>query len=86
MNNYSDFKLVNVGSGSDISIIYTARLIAKAVGFEGSIGTAPTKPAGSPRKLMDCSKLFSMGWQPHVGLEEGLAASYQWFCHTGGRA
>jgi GDP-L-fucose synthase len=86
LENYSDFEHVNVGSGSDISIIDTARLIAKAVGFEGSIDTDPTKPDGTPRKLMDCSKLFSMGWQPRVGLEEGLAASYQWFCHTGGRA
>lgn len=86
LENYSDFEHVNVGCGSDISIFDTARLIAKAVGFEGSIDTDPTKPDGTPRKLMDCSKLSSMGWQPRVGLEEGLAASYQWFCNAGGRA
>ena len=86
LENYSDFEHVNVGCGSDISIIDTARLIASAVGFEGSIDTDSTKPDGTPRKLMDCSKLFSMGWQPRVGLEEGLDASYQWFCHAGGQA
>ena len=86
MENYSDFEHVNVGCGSDINIIDTARLIARAVGFEGRIDTDPTKPDGTPRKLMDCSKLFNMGWKPRVGLEEGLAASYQWFCHAGWQA
>ena len=86
LENYSDFEHVNVGYGSDISIIDTARLIARAVGFEGRIDTDPTKPDGTPRKLMDCSKLFNMGWKPRVGLEEGLAASYQWFCHAGWQA
>jgi len=86
LENYSDFGHVNVGCGSDISIIDTARLIARTVGFEGRIDTDSTKPDGTPRKLMDSSKLFSMGWKPRMSLEEGLAASYQWFCHTGGQA
>ncbi len=86
LENYSDFEHVNVGCGSDIRIIEVARLIARVVGFEGSIDTDPTKPDGTPRKLMDCSKLFSIGWQPRVDLEEGLAASYQWFCHAGWQA
>jgi len=86
MENYSDFEHVNVGCGSDISIIDTARLIAKVVDFEGEINTDATKPDGTPRKLMDCSKLFNMGWQPRVDLEEGLAISYQWFCNTGEQA
>lgn len=87
MANYSHFEHVNVGCGSDISIIDTARLIAKAVGFEGRIDTDPTKPDGTPRKLMDCSKLFSMGWQPRVGLEYGLRDAYNDFLqnqHTRG--
>ena len=79
MENYSDFEHVNVGCGSDISIIDTARLIAEAVGFEGRIDTDPTKPDGTPRKLMDCSKLFSMGWQPRVALKEGLRDAYNDF-------
>ncbi len=87
LENYSDFEHVNVGCGSDISIIDTARLIARAVGFEGRIDTDPTKPDGTPRKLMDCSKLFSMGWQPRVDLEEGLRDAYNDFLqnqHTRG--
>ena len=86
LKNYSDFEHVNVGCGVEHTIMDTARMVARVVGFEGNIDTDPTKPDGTPRKLMDCSKLFSIGWQPRVDLEEGLAASYQWFCHAGGQA
>jgi len=79
MDNYSDFEHVNVGFGSDISIIDAARLVALLAGFEGSIDNDPTKPDGTPRKLMDSSKLFSMGWKPRVGLEEGLRDAYSDF-------
>ena len=87
LENYSDFEHVNVGCGSDISIIDAARLIARVVGFAGNIDTDPTKPDGTPRKLMDCSKLFSMGWQPRVDMKEGLQAAYSDFLknqHTRG--
>lgn len=84
LKNYSDFEHVNVGCGSDISIIDTARLIARVVGFEGSIDTDPTKPDGTPRKLMDSGKLFGMGWKPRVGFEEGLRATYRDFCARNG--
>lgn len=80
LRNYSDFEHVNVGSGSDISIIEVARLIARVVGFAGNIDTDPTKPDGTPRKLMDCSKVFSMGWKPRVEFEEGLLTTYGDFC------
>lgn len=86
MNNYSNFELAVVNCGSAISIIDAARLIAKAVGFECSIGAAPAKPAGTPRKLVSYSKFFSMGLKPHVPPEKGMAASYQCFCHTEGQA
>ena len=87
LENYSDFEHVNVGYGSDISIFDAARLIARVTGFAGSIDTNPTKPDGTLRKLMDCNKIFSMGWKPHVSLEEGLAATYQCFLrHTGEQA
>jgi len=85
LRNYSDFEHVNVGSGSDISIIEVARLIARVVGFAGNIDTDPTKPDGTPRKLMDSGKLFSMGWKPNLSLEEGLTTSYQWFMNTSGQ-
>lgn len=79
LKNYSDFEHVNVGCGSDISIIEVARLIARVVGFEGSIDTDPTKPDGTPRKLMDCSKIFNMGWKSRVDLKEGLHDAYNDF-------
>lgn len=79
MQNYSDFEHINVGFGSDISIIEAARLIARAVGFDDSIDTDPTKPDGTPRKLMDSSKLFDMGWKPRVNLEDGLRDAYSDF-------
>lgn len=85
LRNYSDFEHVNVGSGSDISIIEVARLIAHVVGFAGNIDTDPTKPDGTPRKLMDSGKLFSMGWKPNLSLEEGLTTSYQWFMNASGQ-
>ncbi len=79
LRNYSDFEHVNVGSGVEHTIMDTARMVARVVGFEGNIDTDPTKPDGTPRKLMDCSKLFSMGWQPRTGLEEGLRGAYKNF-------
>jgi nucleoside-diphosphate-sugar epimerase len=70
---------INVGSGSDISILELARLIAKTVGYKGEIKTDATKPDGSPQKLMDVERLSNMGWRPKIGLEQGLAETYKWF-------
>lgn len=67
---------INVGFGSDVSIEELARLVATAVGYEGRIEFDPSKPDGSPRKLLDSSRLRAMGWQPSTGLEQGLAAAY----------
>jgi GDP-L-fucose synthase len=79
MTHYSGEEHVNVGSGSDLTILELAQLIARVVGFTGRISTDPSKPDGTPRKLLDTSKLMGLGWQPQVGLEEGLASTYQWF-------
>ncbi|MDY0203982.1 MAG: GDP-L-fucose synthase [Desulfovibrio desulfuricans] len=87
LKRYSNFEHVNVGYGSDISIMKLACLIAKTVGFSGQIDTDSSKPDGTPRKLMDCSKLFNMGWKPRVDLEEGLRDAYNDFLqnqHTRG--
>jgi len=70
---------INVGSGDDIAIIDLARLVARAVGYEGRIETDPSKPDGAPRKLMDTSRLKALGWRPRVALEEGLAMAYKDF-------
>ena len=70
---------INVGCGEDVSILELAQMVAKATGFKGRIETDPSKPDGTKRKLMDVSRLAAMGWRPSVGLEEGIAGTYQWF-------
>ena len=70
---------INVGSGEDIAILELAQLVAKITGFKGEILTDPSKPDGTPRKLMDVSRLANMGWAATIGLEEGVTGAYQWF-------
>jgi GDP-L-fucose synthase len=70
---------INVGSGTDISILELAEKVAAITGFRGRILTDPTKPDGTPRKLMDVSRLTQMGWSAQIGLDQGLAETYQWF-------
>lgn len=70
---------VNVGIGDDVTIFELATLVAKTTGFTGQILTDPTKPDGTPRKLLDISKIQSTGWAPKVSFEAGLAAAYQDF-------
>jgi GDP-L-fucose synthase len=79
MTHYSAGSHVNVGSGGDLTILELAKLIADVVGFTGEIVRDPSKPDGTPRKLLDISKLESLGWHPKIGLEEGLATTYEWF-------
>jgi len=79
MTHYSDDQHVNVGAGRDLTVLELAKLIADVVGFEGEITLDPAKPDGTPRKLLDTRKLASLGWQPRIGLKEGLADTYQWF-------
>ena len=71
--------LVNIGSGVDISIYELARLIAEVVGFSGNIRWDHSKPDGTPRKLQDITKIKSLGWEPRLSLEEGLALAYRDF-------
>ena len=70
---------INVGFGSDITIAQLAQAVSTAVGFQGNIDFDPTQPDGSPRKLMDSSRLNALGWQARVNLEQGLALAYQDF-------
>jgi len=77
MENYDDSGLVNIGIGDDISILELAQLVKKTVGFEGKILTDTTKPDGTPRKLMDVSKLNGLGWKAKISLEEGIQKVYQ---------
>jgi len=70
---------INVGSGMDCSIADLVATIAEVTGFEGEVRYDTTKPDGAPRKLMDNSKLKSIGWSPKIGLQEGLADTYRWY-------
>ncbi|EIC22254.1 GDP-L-fucose synthase [Thiorhodovibrio frisius] len=70
---------VNVGSGSDLPIRELAETIGKVTGYQGQIRFDESQPDGPPRKLLDVSRLQSLGWQARIGLEEGLAQTYQWF-------
>jgi len=78
MENYDDGGIVNVGTGSDISIGEVALLIKQVVGYEGNIVFDDSKPDGAPRKLLDCSKLHELGWRSSIDLRDGLAATYEW--------
>ena len=70
---------INVGTGTDITILDLAKLVAGVTGFQGRITTDPTKPDGTMRKLMDVSRLTNMGWRARIGLETGVAETYRWF-------
>ena len=77
MNSYNEKQFVNIGVGSDISIKDLALLIKKVTGYEGGIVFDTSKPDGTPRKLMDTSKLNSLGWQPQIDLEQGINSVYK---------
>ena len=79
MENYNESNLINIGTGEDLTIKDLALLIKKVVGFEGTLTFDSTKPDGTPRKLMDVSKLHQLGWKHKVELEEGIALAYQDF-------
>ncbi|MGJ7041007.1 GDP-L-fucose synthase [Shinella sp. BE166] len=79
LKNYEDYEHINVGSGEDIPILDLMKLIADVVGFEGRIETDPSKPDGTPRKLMSNEKLARLGWRPSTGLREGISRAYRWY-------
>ena len=76
LENYNESGLVNVGTGTDLSIRELAELVQRTVGYAGGIRFNPDYPDGTPRKLMDVSKLAGFGWRATIGLEEGVAAVY----------
>jgi GDP-L-fucose synthase len=79
MQHYNEKQFVNVGYGEDISIGELAQMVKETVGFQGDIEFDTSKPNGTPKKLMDSSRLFSLGWKPSVSLKEGIALAYQDF-------
>ena len=79
LDNYDEAAPINCGVSAEISIVDLAHLIAATVGFRGSLVFDATKPDGVPRKLMDSSRLASLGWRPRISLEAGVRTTYAWF-------
>jgi GDP-L-fucose synthase len=78
-NTRPDLSHINVGTGADCTIRELAEALSRVIGYEGRLDFDATKPDGTPRKLMDVSRLRAMGWQPEIGLEQGLRQTYGWF-------
>jgi len=79
MENYQEKELINIGVGRDLTIEELAGMVAKVVGFQGRIVFDTSYPDGTPRKLLDTSRLSQLGWRPRTTLEEGLEKTYEWF-------
>jgi GDP-L-fucose synthase len=79
MQEYDQAEPINVGTGEDISIADLAHLVAKATGYQGQVEFDTSKPDGTPRKLLDVSKLHALGWKSSISLHEGVQATYNWY-------
>jgi GDP-L-fucose synthase len=79
MNHYDDSEIINVGTGEDLSIAELARLVQEVVGFEGELEFDASKPDGTPRKLLDVSRINELGWRYRTPLREGIERTYRWF-------
>lgn len=84
MQNYADGGMINVGSSEEISIRDLSNLMARTVGYEGSISWDTTKPNGTPRKIMENSRIHALGWHPQTSIADGLKKMYTWFCEAEG--
>lgn len=83
MQRYSDLEPVNIGAGTDLSILELARLVCEIVGFHGEIRTDPSRPSGTPRKRLDTRRLDRLGWRPRIDLRSGVARTYADFAAAG---
>ena len=86
MQRYDDGDILNVGAGEDVTIRELAEMIAGVVGYRGALSFDTTKPDGTPRKLLDSSRLKALGWSPRIPLRAGIAATYEWYQRNGARA
>jgi len=83
MSHYDGIEPINCGAGTELSIRELAEKVGRTVGFEGRLVFDLTKPDGTPRKLLDSSRITAMGWKPRIGLDEGIADTYHWFLENG---
>jgi GDP-L-fucose synthase len=79
LKHYSDLEHVNIGTGQEIAIGDLAEMVARVVGFTGEIAYDTSKPDGTPRKLIDSSRLLGLGWKPKIALADGIVSTYRWF-------
>jgi len=83
MDRYAEAGHINIGSGEELSIRELAEKVAATVGFTGSLKFDPAMPDGTPRKLMDVARMKSLGWNPRIGLDEGIRGVYAWYLQHG---
>jgi GDP-L-fucose synthase len=82
LEHYNEPDLVNIGCGEDVTIRELAETVCDVLGFNGSLEFDASKPDGTPRKLLDISKIKSLGWSPKISLRDGIADAYRWFCEN----
>ena len=79
LEKYDSPEIINIGCGEDVTICELAELVCEVVGFDGELVWDKTKPDGTPRKLLDVTKIRALGWQPSISLRKGIAKTYEWF-------
>ena len=82
MEHYDGVELINIGTGEDVTIRELAEIIGNVVGFSGDLMFDTSKPDGTPRKLLDVSKITNLGWKTKIGLGEGIRETYEWYRKT----
>jgi len=82
MNNYSSDDIINIGYGADYTIKEVVEIIKNVVGYNGTIVWDTTKPNGTPKRLLDSTKIFNLGWRPNVNLQYGVKEAYDWYTNT----
>jgi GDP-L-fucose synthase len=83
MKEYNEVGHINVGTGEDVTIKQLAETIADVVGYDRHINWDVTKPNGTPRKVLNVDKIKSLGWEPKIGLREGIEKTYEWYKANG---
>lgn len=82
LEHYDPEQTINVGTGVDVSIRELATTVADVVGFDGGTHWDTTKPDGTPRKLLDVSRIRALGWEPRIELRDGIESTYEWYLET----
>ena len=79
LENYDSPEIINIGYGEDVTIRELAETVCEVLGYQGELTFDPSKPDGTPRKLLDTQKLFNLGWRPKIALRDGIRTAYEWF-------